>query len=151
MKRNFFLLTIFAFLPLYAFGDYIPGRVRAAAHAELVRSQGDGRYAGVQGASIVAYKTDDKGYTGLEISLDNRAVIPFAITRIQRNRCGNSMIATFSDKGRPSELRIDQNTPAACRNPGISAWRVTLTTSEDGGTASHLVLQGIPAFYRLSK
>jgi hypothetical protein len=151
MTRNIFLLTIFAFLPLYAFGDYIPGRVRPAAHAVLVRLLGNGRYADTQSASLIAYKTDDKGYTGLEISLDSRAVIPFAITRIERNRCGYSMIASFNDKGRPSELRIDQNTPAACRNPGISVWRVTLITSEDGGAISHLLLQGTPAFYRISK
>jgi len=151
MKRNLLLLSFLAFMPIYAFGDYVPGRVRASAHADLSHAQGDGRYAQVQGAETVQFKTDGKGFTKFTVSLDARPNIPFTVTAIRPNRCGQTFLATFNDNGHVSQLRIDETSPAACRQEGPAIWRLNLVTDEGAGKASHLSLSGAPEYYLLTQ
>jgi hypothetical protein len=151
MKRNLILLAIVTLLPIYAFGDFIPGRVRVAARAVLTRSQGNGRYAKTEGARALEWKADGLGFTKFQISLDKRPMIPFAITEVQPNRCGRSILGQTSEEGRITRLRIDEITPLGCRNGRATLWRVTLLTRENGGSLSHLVMQGEPEFLALSQ
>ncbi|MGZ3741958.1 MAG: hypothetical protein ACXVB9_21450 [Bdellovibrionota bacterium] len=151
MTRNFLLLSFLAFMPIYAFGDYVPGRVRASAHGNLQQAQGDGRYAQVQGAEAVQFLTDGKGYTKFTVSLDARPEIPFTVTSIRPNRCGQTFLATFNDNGRISQLRIDETSPAACRQNGPMIWRLSLVTDEGASKASHLSLSGQPEYYMLTQ
>ena len=151
MKRNFLLLTFLALMPIYAFGDYVPGRTRASAQADLVHARGDGRYQTVQSAQVLEFKTDGKGYTKFSLSLDARPEIPFAVTAIQPNRCGRTFIAIYNDGGRQSELRIDESNPTACRVPGAAIWRVSLVTNEGAGKTSHLVVSGNPEYFLLTQ
>jgi hypothetical protein len=150
MKRILVLLTL-SLTPLYAFGDYSPGRVRASAEADLNRLQGNGRYENVASAHALQLETDGKGVTTFRLSLDRRPEIAFTVRAIQPNRCGRTFLASVKDEGRVSELRIDELSPAACREPGDLVWRVSLTTDEGGGASSRLVLEGNPEYFLLTQ
>jgi hypothetical protein len=143
MKRNFFLIALTALLPLYAFGDFIPGRVRTSADAELERLSGNGRFESVQRALVTQLKTDGRGITHFRLALDAAPPISFQVRGNQHNRCGQTYFAALSG----AELRIDESSPSSCGSEGATTWRATLTTSE----GSSLVLTGTPKFYLLTQ
>lgn len=150
MKRIFlFLLT---FTPLYAFGEYIPGRTRATAESSMTRLQGDGRYHNVKGAHAIQFLTDGRGITQFTLSFNERGGTPYIVRSVQRNRCGRTYYANVKNsKGRLSQLRVDETMPEICRRPGDTSWRATIVTDEGGGRASHLSLSGPAEFFLLTQ
>lgn len=146
MKRILLLVSLFTF-PLYAFGDFVPGRIRASAHADLAKLQGDGRYQNVAGAHAVQLQTDGKGITGFQVSLDQSPDVPFAVRAVQPNRCGRTFVAQSGT----TRLQIDELSADECREGGQLTWHVTLTTDEGGGRASHLQLHGSAEYLMLTQ
>jgi hypothetical protein len=149
MHRILFL-TFLTFTPLYAFGDFVPGRTRASAQADLHRLQGDGRYQNVTGAHAQQFVTDGRGITKFSLSLDRRPEIAFAVRSVQQNRCGRVYLASISEDGRDTSLQITETAPT-CSRDGNTSWHAALTTAEDNGPPSRLGLEGVPEFYQLTQ
>jgi hypothetical protein len=151
MKWILFLVSFLAFTPIYTYGDFVPGRVRASAKAFLDRRQGDGRYQDVRKAQIVQLKTDGAGITGFAVSFDRDSDLPFRVLSVKRNRCGRTYVAAFSDQENASELRIEEASAEGCLKGGKVFWQVTITTTESDRSASHLSLDGFPKFFLLTQ
>ncbi|HEY8279458.1 MAG TPA: hypothetical protein VIH99_07545 [Bdellovibrionota bacterium] len=151
MKRNFFLLAFVAFSPLHAFGDFVPGRVRTSAQADLQSERSDGRYKGRHSAQLFQLKTDGKGITGFNFKLDSNASVHFAVVETQTSRCGPIYVAKTEDRGRVVLMKIRETLPSLCREERNAEWRVLLTADESPNETSHLLMAGVPEFFLLSQ
>ncbi len=152
MKRNLLLLAFFLLTPLYAFGDYVPGRVRAAAEGELQAQQGSGRYENVRAAHSILFVADGKGYVKFELRLDRHPAIPFQMTEIRPNRCGQVFKASYVQEGKLTTLEVVETNPSACRANGPTIWRTVITTDEGANTPpSQLELTGQAEYLMLSE
>jgi hypothetical protein len=151
MKRNFLFLTFLCLTPIYAFGDYVPGRTRASAHADLARVRGDGRYEAVRGVQAVQFVTDGKGTSRFTVSLDARPELPFAVTAIEPNRCGRTYLARYAGNGPGTSLRLEETLPGACNQEGPTTWKISLVTDEGAGHASRLEASGVAEYYLLTQ
>ena len=140
MKWNFVILTFLLLTPLHAFGDFVPGRVRATAQAELTSVQGNVRTKAVQ------LMTDGKGHTAFTLAMQGREPRVFRITRTQPNRCGQTFLAESTENGRRATLQLDETTPAKCRQPGKASWRATVNTER-----GRVQLVGYPEYFLLSQ
>lgn len=152
MIRNALLLAFFVFTPHYAFGDFVPGRVRAAAEAEMAAKQGTGRYEQVRAANSVLFKADGKGYVKFTLRLDGRPEIPFAMTEIRSQRCSKLFVAVFQFEGQRSRLEVTESNTAGCRGDGDTIWNTRLITEEGPNTPpSQLVLAGNAEYFMLTE
>ncbi len=151
MKRNLVLLAFLLFTPIHAFGDYVPGRVRASAAASMSITKATGLYQNVGSAKLVQLKTDGQGYTGFSLQLNQAPLIPFTVKKNSRSRCGQIFVATYSDNGRHSELRVEETSVLACLRSQKPIWRAQLTTSEENKPASQLFFAGTPEFFILTQ
>lgn len=151
MKRNVLLLAFLTFTPIYAFGDFIPGRTRASAEAKLSVEYGDGHFEQVQSASAIQFKTDGRGYTKFAVRLNEGPALPFFVTENKPSRCGQIFVAVSEENGQHKTLQIDEINPAVCGQEGPVVWRARLTTNEDGNQGSRLDLSGKPEFFMLSQ
>jgi hypothetical protein len=151
MKRNF-VLSLFLFLsPLYAFGDFVPGRVRAAAKAELTSVSGDGSFREVRSARAFLLQTDGKGLTGLRISLDSGPETLFVIRQADQQTCGPRYAARWDHRAHPMVLQVEELSPLACAENEKTLWRITLIRKENQLEASHLYLEGEPEYFLLTQ
>lgn len=149
MKRIFLLLL--AFTPLYAFGDYVPGRTRASAKAELQRQRGDGRYQSVVAANARQFVSDGRGITHFTLALNRSRESTFVVRAIRATRCGRTYVAALPSSPRRTELRIDEISSSACRADGKVFWRAFVATQEGNGRVSRLSLAGEPQFFLLTQ
>jgi hypothetical protein len=151
MKRNLMLLVFLSFLPLYAFGDYVPGRTRASAAAEMSVLKKEGRFGGIQTAKLIQLATDGLGITGFTLQLNGKEPVKFTLNEKKKGRCGHFFLATYLENGRRSDLRVEELNPIACRRQGSTTWRAQLTKEEGPKPVSRLLLQGEPEFFLVSQ
>ena len=149
MKR-FLVLASLLILPLSAFGDFVPGRVRTSAEAELSRIEGDGLYHSVSRAHAIQLQTDGKGVTGFHLWLDHGLEISFAVREVEPSPCGRIFRAISKEGKSESTLTIEEFSPEKCREDGKLVWKGSLFTKEDG-SSSRLMLEGNPHYFVLTQ
>lgn len=149
MTRSLIILAAL-FIPHFAYSDYVPGRTRASAQADMSAQSGTEIYKEIESGQVVLYSTDGQGYTKLTLKLDDNSEISFSIKGISSLPCGQVFEATSTKDGRFSTLRIQESNPDLCRGIAELTWSTELSTSK-GGDRSHLVLTGKPEYFLLSE
>ena len=150
MKRNWVLLMVFAFLPIHAFGDFVPGRTRAVAEANLTVQHGTGQLREIRTAYASLLKTDGRGYTGFTLQLDQRSPQAFRIRETKARDCGHVFRGTADAWGSRATAHIEEYNPALCNREGVAFWKAEVALPGPQGP-SVLQLEGPAEYFLLSQ
>jgi hypothetical protein len=134
------LFVLFAFLaPMLSLADYVPGRTRPTAEAEMEAITGDGRYENIRSVRLVELSTDGKGVTHYELILDGKS-FNFSVSKASNGACGD-LYEAGEDAG--TKLILRDMSLTECEFRAKHKWEAQVVNTE-GDRASHLFIGGDP-------
>ncbi len=133
------------FLTHGAFADYVPGRTRASAEANLKVIAMSGIYKGIQSATMGEFTTDGIGITEYLLNLGEQSLF-FRVEKIQDTDCGHIILARTAHDP-TAHMKLE--TIESCKPPKDGGWILEVRTNHDG-QESYLLLQGHPEYFPLS-
>jgi hypothetical protein len=125
--------------PLISLADYIPGRTRPTAIAEMEAITGDGQYENTRSVRLVELTTDDKGITRYELTVDGQTQT-FAVSKASTGNCGD----LYEASGEASRLILRDMSFAECQYRAKHKWEAQVVSVDENDRASHLFLGGEP-------
>lgn len=134
------LFVLFAFLaPMLSLADYVPGRTRPTAEAEMEAVTGDGKFENIRSARLIELTTDGKGITQYELILDGKS-LHFTVSKASPGRCGD-LYEAGEEAG--TRLILRDMSFAECEFRAKHKWEAQVVNTE-GDRASHLFIGGDP-------
>lgn len=142
MKLLLFIIVSALTTAQVSWADYVPGRTRVSAQADLRIDRATGPFERARDAKIVQLYTDGQGVTRYQVIIDG-SVEEFTVTKIHAGACDTIYLA----QGVESELRLKDHREN-CQRDGKREWNAEVVTRQEED--SHLVVSGIPEFFLLS-
>lgn len=144
MKIAFLLLVFLA--PVISLADYIPGRTRPTAEAEMEAITGDGKFENVRSVQLIELTTDGKGVTHYELILDGKSH-SFTVSKASNGSCGD-----LYEAGEESGIKLilRDMSFAECEFRAKHKWEAQVVDT-DGERASHLFIGGDPEHLAVSQ
>lgn len=134
------LFVLFAFVtPMLSLADYIPGRTRPTAEAEMEAITGDGKFEDVRSVRLIELSTDGKGVTHYELILDGKTY-NFTVNQASNGSCGD-LYEAGEEAG--TKLILRDMSFAECQYRAKHKWEAQVVNNE-GERASHLFIGGDP-------
>jgi hypothetical protein len=143
--KTLFVLFVFV-APMLSLADYIPGRTRPTAEAEMEAITGDGKFENIRSVQLTELSTDGKGVTHYELVLDGRSY-SFTVSKASNGSCGD-LYEAGEEAG--IKLILRDMSFAECQFRAKHKWEAQVVDTE-GGRASHLFIGGDPEHLLVSQ
>lgn len=137
MKTAFLMFVFLA--PMLSLADYIPGRTRPTAEAQMEAITGDGKFENVRSVQLIELTTDGKGITHYELILDGKTYA-FTVSKASNGSCGD-LYEAGEQSG--TKLILRDMSFAECEFRAKHQWEAQVVNTE-GERASHLFIGGNP-------
>lgn len=152
MKAAIFSAMVLGTIGSLAYADYIPGRTRPSAEADLEVIDTSGVYRDARDVKVVEFTTDDKGISKYILTVDGNAK-EFEVRKVRETDCGDVYDAREVGIGTEEEnttLALRDMSAAICERPVKHIWEVEVITQGEGGQESRLFVGGDPEHYQLT-
>jgi len=133
------MVAIALLAPLISLADYVPGRTRPTAEAEMEAITGDGIFENAKSVRLVELTTDDKGVTQYELTVDGRTYA-FGVNKASTGTCGD----LYEAAGESSRLILRDMSFAECQYRAKHKWEAQVVSVDGNDRASHLFIGGDP-------
>lgn len=146
MKFFVLALTLFTALP-QSFADFVPGRVRQSAVAEMEIREATGSFAGARKAQLIQHVQDDKGIVAYTLDVDGRT-LKFTVKKFKPTGCGDVTTAEYVQDATGAlraNLRLTDMSRALCEIVVNRLWQAEIT-AKDAQERSRLVIEGNPEY-----
>lgn len=143
-----YLLLVMALSSTIASADFVPGRVRVAATAQMRVISASGVFAGVRDAKVNMLTTDGAQRETYAISLNGGAEAHFIAGSREKQPCATITYAQSAQIPLPettTSFRLEDGRNSRCFVPASFPWIVTIEVREQN-QLSVLTLGGSPEF-----
>lgn len=145
MKLILSLSLLAAFSSGAAFADFLPGRVRPVALAEMKAVEATGEFSAMTQAMLYQNFQDDKGFVSLKLALKGGKAITLPVSKVQEGGCGNY---AWSDEVKVGSHTVNTEfsdfSEAICTVFVDKTWKLKVDMTDAQGNRSTLVLVGNP-------
>jgi hypothetical protein len=140
------LLSMLLLTPMLSLADYIPGRTRPTAEAEMEAINGDGKFENVRSVQLIELTTDGQGISHYELILDGKSY-SFAVNKAANGTCGD-LYEAAEESG--TRLILRDMSFAECEFRAKHRWEAQVVDNE-ANRSSHLFIGGNPEHLAVSQ
>jgi hypothetical protein len=148
------LLALAALIPLTSNAEFVPGRVRTGAVAEMKVLAANSGIKNAKSIKLSAHVTDGVGgFTGYTLTVDGNPT-NFAIRKVENTGCGrvtSTILADITTGENQVQLTITDYSQALCEIPVPYLWKAEFNVREiSSGVESKAILGGNPEYLMLT-
>jgi len=129
----------------FAFGDYVPGRIRPLALAQMQVVEASGEFAGLKDAMLYQNFQDGGDFVSLKLAIKGGQPFTLPISAVRKGSCGSiawSESVAFGD--RVIRSQFSDFSEAICTVFKETTWELKLEMKDAAGRSSTATFRGNP-------